>query len=149
MVDMQTTMWPGLAPLMMPRSPTITLSGLVCGVDDQDGPIDCRLHRLGVARQARRAWARTAAGLALVDVVHRQLVAGFREIEGHRPAHGAGPDESDLAGHCSSFDSVTGHIPLAREVRKVLDVRCPSPNLSQRGSLLKQQFAKHARDVDN
>ena len=24
MVDMQTTMWPGLAPLMMPRSPTIT-----------------------------------------------------------------------------------------------------------------------------
>ena len=24
MVDMQTTMWPGLAPLMMPRSPAIT-----------------------------------------------------------------------------------------------------------------------------
>jgi hypothetical protein len=27
-------------------------------------------------------------------------VAGLREIEGHRSAHGAEPDESDLAGHC-------------------------------------------------
>ena len=74
--------------------------GLVGGLDDQDRAIDRRRHRLGVAGKLGALGAH-GRGLALVDVVDHQLVAGLREIERHRPAHGAEPDESDLAGHVS------------------------------------------------
>jgi hypothetical protein len=74
---------------------------LVRGLDDQDGAVDRGRHRFGVAGELGALGAHRR-GLALVDVVHDQLVAGLCEIERHRPAHGAEPDESDLAGHVSS-----------------------------------------------
>jgi hypothetical protein len=98
MVDMQSTMCLGLAPRMMPCAPMITDSA--CSVVSTmtmvaDRPPRHRLRRdghLGASGFQR-------LGLRLVDVVHHQRETGLRQVERHRPAHGAEPDESDLAGH--------------------------------------------------
>jgi len=98
MVAMHSTMWPGLAPRIMPCAPMITDSA--CSV----------VSTMTMVRSAAAATASaegaTSAPLAFNGSVLAASMScttnakpGLRQIERHRAAHGAEPDESDLSGH--------------------------------------------------
>ena len=92
---MQITMWPGLAPWMMPSVPAIT--DCACSVVSTIRMVRSTLAATSFAESATSAFS--SAVFDGVDVVHHQRRAGADEIARHGAAHGAQADETDLAGH--------------------------------------------------
>ena len=98
MVLMHTTTWPGAALRTMPRSPAMTSSAwAVVSTITMVRPVATATSSAEAATVAPRS--RSGSTLARIHVVDDEGETVLDEVQRHRPAHIAEPDESHGESH--------------------------------------------------